>query len=92
MVLTGCSTGGQSTTQSPNSDNTTSESTAAEPVKDTVVHVEKADLVTLDPTDTSDRKPAFYQIYNTLVREDFNDTSKIVPCLAESWKISDDGT
>lgn len=57
--------------------------------KDSAIHVEKADLTTLNPLETSDRKPAFYQIYNTLLREDFNDVSKIGPCLAESWEINE---
>ncbi len=46
----------------------------------------------LDPANTSERQAenAAWQLYNSLVWID--DAGKVVPALAESWEVSDDGT
>ena len=59
--------------------------------KDTVTVVEKADLATLDPTVSTDRRQPCFQIYDTLVRDDENKAGAVVPALAKSWEISKDG-
>lgn len=72
---------------------TPTEATAGEPVRGgTLIYARNIDAKTLDPhfsAQVSERF-ALYCIYNTIVRWDpeFN----VLPELAESWDISDDGT
>ena len=51
------------------------------------------DTITLDPAESFELSPAEFigNAYDMLVRLDINDTSKVVPGVAESWTISDDG-
>ncbi|MBC2885809.1 ABC transporter substrate-binding protein [Ochrobactrum sp. CM-21-5] len=51
------------------------------------------DTITLDPAESFEFSPAEFigNTYDMLVRLDINDTSKVVPGIAESWTISDDG-
>ena len=81
MLVTGC--GGAGGTDSSSSGDKTEK-------KDTVTVVEKADLPTLDPLATPDRRIPLFQIYDTLVVDDDKSESRVAPALAESWDISDD--
>lgn len=51
------------------------------------------DTITLDPAESFELSAAEFigNSYDMLVRLDINDTSKVVPGIAESWTISDDG-
>ena len=51
------------------------------------------DTITLDPAESFELSPAEFigNAYDMLVRLDINDTSKVVPGVAESWTVSDDG-
>ena len=51
------------------------------------------DIISLDPAEIFEFSGAEYsaQVYDRLVGIDLKDTSKIVPALAESWTVSDDG-
>lgn len=51
------------------------------------------DTITLDPAESFEISPAEFigNTYDMLVRLDPDDTSKVVPGVAESWSVSDDG-
>lgn len=51
------------------------------------------DIITLDPAESFEISPAeiLGNAYDMLVRLDPSDTSNVVPGIAESWTISDDG-
>ncbi|MFC4626225.1 ABC transporter substrate-binding protein [Daeguia caeni] len=51
------------------------------------------DTITLDPAESFELSPAEFigNAYDMLVRLDINDTSKVVPGVAESWTVSEDG-
>lgn len=51
------------------------------------------DTITLDPAESFELSPAEFigNAYDMLVRLDINDTSKVIPGVAESWTVSDDG-
>ena len=51
------------------------------------------DIISLDPAEIFEVSGAEYgaQVYDRLIGIDLKDTSKIVPAVAESWTVSDDG-
>jgi peptide/nickel transport system substrate-binding protein len=62
--------------------------------KDTLVEAWVIDdLVSLDPAEIFEASSTEYlaQVYDRLIGYDRTDASKIVPILAESWTVSDDG-
>ena len=66
----------------------------AETPKDSLVMAwQFDDIISLDPAEIFEFSGAEYsaQVYERLVGIDLKDTSKIVPALAESWTVSDDG-
>ena len=71
----------------------TSSPYAATP-KDTLVVADAIDdVITLDPGEVSEVAGVLIsqQIYQPLVTFDINDPTKIIPVLAKSWTVSDDG-
>jgi len=67
---------------------------AAPPPKDVLVIASKIDdIVSLDPAEIFEFSGAEYaaQVYDRLIAYDLNDVSKIVPSVAESWTVSEDG-
>ncbi len=66
----------------------------AETPDDTLVMALKIDdIITLDPAEVFEFSGAEYaaQVYDRLIGYDVDDVSKILPGVAESWTISDDG-
>ena len=62
----------------------------AAPVKDTLTIALEADPATLDPQNCQDRgMVVYYMIFESLVYTD--EAGNVIPGLAESWEISDDG-
>ncbi|MBN9044667.1 MAG: ABC transporter substrate-binding protein [Rhizobiales bacterium] len=62
--------------------------------KDTLVEAFAIDdIISLDPAESFEISPAeiIGNAYDMLVRLDIHDTSKVVPGIAESWTVSDDG-
>ncbi|EWY39769.1 ABC transporter substrate-binding protein [Skermanella stibiiresistens SB22] len=51
------------------------------------------DIISLDPAEIFELSGAEYgaQVYDRLITYDVKDVSKILPALAESWQVSDDG-
>ncbi|MEL7647953.1 MAG: ABC transporter substrate-binding protein [Sedimentibacter sp.] len=86
LILTGCS--GQSKS---NSESTASQSATENTKKDSLMYSILSDIVTLDPVKSNDSTSQYvhYQIFDTLIREEKDGT--LVPSLAESWEISEDG-
>ncbi|MDR1965637.1 MAG: ABC transporter substrate-binding protein [Synergistaceae bacterium] len=67
---------------------------APQSAKDTLVWGVNAEASSLDPASSKDTVThmMMYQIYDTLVKEDPDDYTKIVPGLAERWEFSADNT
>lgn len=86
-VLTSCSTGTPSGGQQGND-------SAEGSIKDTLLWGVNAEPSSLDPSTSKDTVThmMMYQIYDTLVKEDPTDYTKIIPGLAESWEFNDDST
>ena len=66
----------------------------AETPKDSLVMAwQFDDIISLDPAEIFEVSGAEYgaQVYDRLIGIDLKDTSKIVPAVAESWTVSDDG-
>ena len=66
----------------------------AETPKDSLVMAwQFDDIISLDPAEIFEFSGAEYsaQVYERLIGIDLKDTSKIVPAVAESWTVSDDG-
>lgn len=67
---------------------------AAETPKDTLVQAWQIDdIISLDPAEIFEFSAAEYQaqVYERLIGYDVKDVSKILPGIAESWTVSDDG-
>ncbi|EPX87640.1 ABC-type dipeptide transport system, periplasmic component [Rubellimicrobium thermophilum DSM 16684] len=66
---------------------------AETPPDQLVVATSLANVLTLDPADIVSREGAqvMNAVYETLVQIDPHDRSRIIPGLAESWEISEDG-
>lgn len=67
---------------------------AAPAPKDVLVMASKIDdIVSLDPAEIFEFSGAEYaaQVYDRLIAYDLNDVSKILPSVAESWTVSEDG-
>lgn len=90
-VMTGCSTGSASS-GAPSNGSEGRNSDAEGSVKDTLMWGVNAEPSSLDPSTSKDTVThmMMYQIFDTLVREDPTDYTKLVPGLAESWTFSDD--
>jgi peptide/nickel transport system substrate-binding protein len=66
----------------------------AETPKDSLVMAwQFDDIISLDPAEIFEVSGAEYgaQVYDRLIGIDLKDTSKIVPAVAESWTVSEDG-
>ena len=66
----------------------------AETPKDSLVMAwQFDDIISLDPAEIFEFSGAEYsaQVYDRLIGIDLKDTSKIVPAVAESWTVSEDG-
>lgn len=66
---------------------------AATPADTLVQALAIDDIITLDPAESFEFSPAevLGNSYDMLVRLDPNDTSTVMPGIAESWTVSDDG-
>ena len=79
------------TAASTGTDSASADGEAAE-TKQVVVGVSMA-ATTMDPAHEyeSDAEMILHSVYSTLVTSDYADESKILPCVASDWTISDDG-
>ncbi|MDD2494995.1 MAG: ABC transporter substrate-binding protein, partial [Tissierellia bacterium] len=91
LVLTGCSGGGNNTSNTELKEETGNNEVQSDPVKDSVVFSINAEPSTLDPQKGNDLLTFMVhcQIFDTLIRESSDGT--LVPGIAEEWKFSDDG-
>jgi peptide/nickel transport system substrate-binding protein len=67
---------------------------SAKPPKDAMVMAMQIDdIISLDPAEIFEFSGAEYaaQVYDRLVTYDLNDVSQILPSVAESWTVSEDG-
>ncbi len=90
IVLTGC--GNQASTGSTEGQSDTGD--AGEIAKDTLLWGVNAEASSLDPSTSKDTVThmMMYQIYDSLVKEDPSDYTKLIPGLAESWEFNEDNT
>ncbi|MDD3252078.1 MAG: ABC transporter substrate-binding protein [Lachnospiraceae bacterium] len=100
LALTGCGSNGSGTTAAPAAGGDTAASTEASATKGTavdttgyLVSVLNADIQTADVQKTSKDYQLPMNIYDRLVEIEVSDSGEtsIVPSLAESWDITDDG-
>ncbi|MBQ6835555.1 MAG: hypothetical protein IJO47_00720, partial [Clostridia bacterium] len=95
-MLAGCSSQEETTTAAPAGDTTTAageqttQSTEGKNVRTDLVMTSTADVVTLDPPESTDSysNTVINMVFDTLI--DMDENSEFIPGLAESWEISDD--
>ena len=95
-MFAGCSSKEEATTAAPAGDTTTAageqttQSTEGKNVRTDLVMTSTADIVTLDPPESTDSysNTVINMVFDTLI--DMDENSEFIPGLAESWEISDD--
>ena len=95
-MFAGCSSKEEATTAAPAGDTTTAageqttQSTEGKNVRTDLVMTSTADVVTLDPPESTDSysNTVINMVFDTLI--DMDENSEFIPGLAESWEISDD--
>lgn len=92
LLATACTKSAVPSGNDPKTEQGASSSNQPQPLKELVL-VEGADATSLDPTFATDRpsETAMTHIYNGLVRFKNPSLKEIVPDLAESWTVSQDG-
>ncbi len=95
-MLAGCSNEEETTTAAPAGDTTTAageqttQSTEGKKIRTDLVMCNTADVVTLDPPESTDTysNTVINMVFDTLI--DMDENSEFIPGLAESWDVSDD--
>ncbi|MBQ6836610.1 MAG: hypothetical protein IJO47_06120 [Clostridia bacterium] len=96
-MLAGCSNEEETTTAAPAGDTTTAagtdttQSTEGKKIRTDLVICQMADVVTLDPPESTDSysNTVINLVFDTLI--DLDADSQYIPGLAESWEVSEDG-